>query len=182
MEQPVLETSRLLLRPFTLADAPEVARLAGDPLIADTTANLPHPYEEKHAREWIATHAERFAEGTLANYAVTDREDGTLYGTVGIVVDPDHDRGELGYWTGVPYWGRGYATEASRALLAYVFSERGLNRVLARHLTRNPASGRVMEKLGMRREGVMREQVRSKRGDGYDDIAIWGILAREFEG
>ena len=64
-----------------------------------------------------------------------------------------HARGTLGYWVGVPYWGRGYATEAAEAVLAHAFGALGLHRVQATHLTRNPASCRVMEKLGMRVEG-----------------------------
>jgi RimJ/RimL family protein N-acetyltransferase len=74
----------------------------------------------------------------------------------------------------VPFWNRGYATEASAALIAYGFDELGLNRVLARHITRNPASGRVMSKLGMRPEGVMREHI--MKGDEPEDIAIYAIL------
>jgi len=178
MGQPVLETPRLVLRPFTMDDVPEVTRLAGDPLIADTTANIPHPYEVKHAVEWIGTHEERFAKGTLFNAAIAGRDDGTLYGAVGLEIHPPHDHAEIGYWVGVPYWGRGYATEASGALLAWAFGERRLHRVIGRHVARNPASGRVMEKLGMRREGVMREHWRYC--DGYDDIVIFGVLESEF--
>ena len=178
MRQPVFETERLVLRPFALSDAPEVARLAGDRLIADTTASLPHPYEEKHAESWISTHTEGFRRGKLLNVAITDREDGVLYGTTGLVIRAEHRRAELGYWVGVPHWGNGYATEASRALIGWAFSEGNLNRVMARHMARNPASGRVMEKLGMRIEGTLRRHV--SRGDDFDDIVICSILASEF--
>jgi len=178
MGQPVFETERLVLRPFTLDDAPDVARLAGDPLIADTTAKLPHPYENKHAESWIGTHAEGFEKGTLLNVAITDREDGVLYGTTGLSIRTEHRRAELGYWVGVPHWGNGYATEASRALVDWAFSDGNLNRVMARHMARNPASGRVMEKLGMRLEGTLRRHV--SRGDDFDDIVIYSILASEF--
>ena len=165
MLQPVLETPRLILRPFTMADVSDVTRLAGDPLVAATTANIPHPYTERDAETWIGTHAEGFETGKLLDAAVTDSDDGTLFGAVGVQIRPTHDRAELGYWTGVPYWGRGYATEASRALLAWAFGERRLHRVLARHFARNRASGRVLEKLGMRQEGVLREH--SHFDDGF---------------
>jgi len=178
MGQPVLDTPRLVLRAFTLDDVDEVARLAGDPLIAETTANIPHPYESKHAEGWIATHAEQYREGTLMNVAVTDRADGALYGCVGLEIRPAVNRAEIGYWIGVPYWNRGYATEASWALLTWAFRERGLHRVMARFVGRNPSSGRVMEKLGMRHEGTLRDHVRY--GDGRDDILLYGLLASEF--
>ena len=91
---------------------------------------------------------------------------------------PEHARAELGYWVGVPYWNRGVATEAARALVAFGFGALGLHRVQARHLTRNPASGRVMQKLGMRLEGVHREAVR--KWDRFEDLAMYAVLAREW--
>lgn len=178
MSQPILRTERLVLRPFTLEDVPEVARLAGEREIAATTLNIPHPYTEDDAKSWIGTHATEFAAGTKANFAVTSK-DGRLLGAVGIVIAPKERRAELGYWTGRPFWNRGYATEASRAVLGYAFDDLALHRVHSRHLMGNPASGRVMEKLGMRREGVQREH--SFRRGMPEDMVLWGILRPEHE-
>jgi RimJ/RimL family protein N-acetyltransferase len=77
----------------------------------------------------------------------------------------------------VPYWGRGYATEAALAVIAFGFEELGLNRIYAQHMASNPASGRVMQKAGMRHEGTLRQHV-TKFGI-VDDIAIYGILASD---
>lgn len=175
----MLKTTRLALRPFTEEDAPEVARLAGDRRVAEGTANIPHPYTEDDARAWIGTHAEGLTRGTLVNCAVTGRKDGTLYGAVGIVVNPAQKHAELGYWLGVPYWNRGYTTEAAAALVRHAFEEMGLLRVYAMYRTGNPASGRVMEKLGMAREGVMREHWKRRFDEGYDDLAFYGLLERD---
>jgi RimJ/RimL family protein N-acetyltransferase len=170
---PILRTARLVLRPFVLADAPVVQRLAGDESVASSTLNIPHPYEDGMAERWIEKQAGEWEAGASLVLAVTTHADG-LVGAVGLDLTPAHRRAELGYWIGVPFWNRGYATEASAALIAHGFEELGLNRVMARHITRNPASGRVMKKLGMRPEGVMREHI--VKWDEPEDIAIYGIL------
>ena len=174
---PTLETDRLVLRPFRAADGPDVRRLAGDPRVAATTLNIPHPYEEGMAEGWIGTHEEAFAEGRGLTLAVTLRNEGTLVGAIGLVRNRRFESAEAGYWIGVPYWNRGYATEALEALLAHAFSTLGLHRVHAHHMDGNPASGRVMEKAGMRREGVLREA--AKKGERFLDLAVYGILCTD---
>ncbi len=180
LPQPSLETERLLLRPFTLADAPAVQSLAGAVEIASTTLHVPHPYEDGMAETWILTHAPGYEAGAQAIFAVTERASGLLVGANGLVIEPAHARAELGYWIGVPYWGRGYATEAGRALLELGFGRMSLNRIQATYITRNPASGRVMQKLGMRPEGVLRQHVR--KWDVFEDLAMYSILAAEWRG
>ncbi len=173
-EQPVLQTRRLILRPFSLDDAPEVQRLAGAPEVADTTLNVPHPYAENLAEAWITGHVARFAAGEGVNYAITLRDTGTLIGSISLIVTRRHRRAELGYWLGVPYWSQGYTTEAAGTLVDYGFHTRGLNKITASHFTRNPASGRVMEKLGMTREGLLPQHV--WKNDRFEDMAVYGLL------
>ncbi len=151
---PTLKTERLILRPFEMSDVTDVRLLAGDRAIADTTLNIPHPYEEGMAEQWIRTHQPRFEAGELVNFAITMRADGELVGAIGLVIERRFDRAELGYWVGRPYWRQGYCTEAGRSVLKFGFMELNLNRIHASHLCRNPASGRVMQKLGMTREGL----------------------------
>jgi RimJ/RimL family protein N-acetyltransferase len=150
--QPTLTTARLILRPFALEDAPAVQQLAGAREVADTTLNIPHPYRDGVAEAWILTHRQLYRVGVLANFAVVLRGSEELLGAVGLRIEAMHGRAELGYWIGVPHWGKGFCTEAARAVLDYGFNVLGLVRVHASHLKRNPASGRVMQKLGMRRE------------------------------
>lgn len=176
--QPQLRTERLLLRPFTLADAPLVQELAGNKAIASTTLNIPHPYPNGLAEKWISTHAPRFRDGRGAIYAITLPEVRQLIGSIGLVVVPDHQRAELGYWLGQPYWNKGYTTEAARELLHYGFTELGLNRIYASHYGRNPASGRVMQKIGMEYEGTLRQHI-AKWGR-LEDMKLYGILKSEW--
>ncbi len=91
---------------------------------------------------------------------------------------PEHRSAQPGYWIGRPYWNRGYATGAGRAVLAFAFGEPGLNRVYAHHFSGNPASGRVLQKLGMRHEGRPRQHVR--KWEGYEDLELCGILRSEW--
>ena len=178
LSQPILRTRRLTLRPFTLADAPEVQRLAGAREIAATTAAIPHPYEDGMAEEWIKSHATGLEFETTVVYAITDAAGGTLFGGIGLTIVMEHARAELGYWIGHPYWGRGYCSEAAAAMLRYGFEEVGLRRIMARHFAINPASGRVMQKIGMAREGAMRQHF-VKWGEPLD-IVFYGILADEW--
>ena len=121
MEQPVLETERLILRPFVDGDAARISELAGDEAIADTTLRIPHPYSEEMALEWIGTHRSIRDKGLALFYAIELKESSELIGSVGIDLDPIHDRGEIGYWIGKDFWNSGYATEAASMLVAYSF-------------------------------------------------------------
>ena len=166
-----------MLRPFDLADAPAVRRLAGAREVADTTLNVPHPYAEGLAEAWIRSHPEGFAAGREMVVAVTDRATGELLGAAGLRLDPQHALAELGYWIGVPFWGRGYATEAARCLVEHGFGPLRLNRVQACHLVRNPASGRVLQKVGMTYEGRRRQALR--KWERFEDVETYAILAED---
>lgn len=176
MKIPTIETDRLTLRPFGLGDAPVVQRLAGDYEVARGTLTMPHPYEDGMAEAWIETQQSSSDPGAGFVLAITTSEDGVV-GAIGLEVEEEHQRGELGYWVGVPYWGRGYATEACAALLRHGFDVIGLNRIEAQHFLSNPASGRVMQKVGMRFEGIRRECL--LRFGEFEDAAMYGILAHE---
>lgn len=176
--QPTLTTERLILRPYLPSDALDVQRLAGDREIASTTLLVPHPYADGLAEKWIATHVELFERGTQVNFAVVLRATGEFIGSVGLVIEPPSERAEMGYWVGKPYWGHGYCTEAALAAVDYGFSSLGLNRIGAHHFARNPASGRVMQKLGMRLEGIQR-QFHKKWGQ-FEDRIGYAILREEY--
>jgi len=171
---PTLTTERLALRPFLLSDAASVQRLAGERDVADTTLSIPHPYADGMAEAWIATHEGAWTHHESATLAVTTIDEG-LVGAVALRIELAQRRAELGYWIGRPYWGRGYATEAARAMIAWGFAHVGVARIYAHHMTRNPASGRVMEKIGMRHEGTLRQHF--YREGVAEDVAIWAILA-----
>ncbi len=177
IELPTVNTERLLLRAFSVNDGEAVRQLAGDRRIADTTLNVPHPYEPGMAEQWIATHESLRATGELAVFALALRESLTLIGAMSLQINSRCSHANLGYWIGHEYWNKGYCTEAAEAVLTYGFTDLGLNRIHASHLARNPASGKVMQKIGMQHEGVQREHTR--KWDRYEDLVIYGLLKRE---
>jgi len=168
----MLKTERLVLRPFTLADAPQVQRLAAAREIALNTLRIPHPYPVGAAEAWIA----KMGSGPEATFAITGN--GEVMGAIGLVVDRTHNRAELGYWLGVPFWGKGYTTEAARAMLRFGFEELLLNRIFADVFSRNTASQRVLQKIGMKHEGTLRQQFR--KWDEYVDVECYGVLRSEY--
>jgi RimJ/RimL family protein N-acetyltransferase len=177
---PVLDTTRLRLRGFTLADAPAVQRLAGAQEVARSTALIPHPYPDGVAEQWIRTHPAAWSTHRGLSLALTLRSSGELIGAISLTFAEAHARAELGYWIGVPHWGRGYATEAAHAVTDYGFRTLGLRRVQAHHYASNPASGRVMMKIGLRPEGVSPEMI-CKDGR-FEDVVFYGITSRDWPG
>ena len=177
-EQPTLTTPRLTLRPFVPDDAFDVERLAGAREIADTTLNIPHPYPHGGAAQWIALHGPAWNEGTSVTFAVVTNETGKLVGAVSLTIKREFARGELGYWIAKDHWSSGFATEASEAILEFGFGALGLHRIQAHHLVRNPASGRVMQKLGMQQEGIERDAV--IKWGRHESIVLYSILEPEW--
>ena len=176
---PPLLTERLILRSFTLDDAADVQRLAGDYDVASTLTNMPHPYEEGMAEEFMHVCSEKFEKDEALNFAITLRTDKNFIGEIELRLDQKNKSGELGYWIGKPYWNCGYCTEAVRAVVAYSFKVLKLNRIHAKYFKRNPASGRVLEKIGMRYEESRREYV--KKSDSFEDLRVYGILKADFD-
>ncbi len=174
--RPVLTTERLLLRPFSPEDAPEVARLCADRTIASTTLQIPHPYTLEDARSFIRTQDEAWAQGTGAVFAVTLRNTGELLGAIGLHLEREHRRAELGYWIGTAHWNLGYATESVKAVVHFGFEDLGLHRIHAHHFGRNPSSGRVLLKAGFEAEGTLRGHV-FKWGI-YEDCRLYGLVRK----
>jgi ribosomal-protein-alanine N-acetyltransferase len=175
---PTLSTKRLVLRPFNLKDAPDVKELAGEWDIAATTANIPHPYQDGMAEDWIATHQGAYDKGEAVTFAIAVKSNQRLAGAIGLHIDPTNALAEMGYWIGKPYWNQGYCTQAARAVIRYAFEVLNLNRVQARHMTKNLASGRVMEKVGLQYEGRLRQQI--KRWGSFEDAEIYAILRQDY--
>lgn len=169
----MINTERLLLRAYTLPDAPAMQRLVSAREVALNTLRIPHPYPEGEAERWILSHGEDPENGDRV-FAMILRDVDELVGTIGLHMKPDNDSAEIGYWIGVPYWGQGFATEAAAAVLRYGFENFPLNRIYAQHFSRNAASGRVLQKIGMRYEGTLRQHV--KKWGEYIDLECYGIL------
>lgn len=178
MQQPTLETERLWLREWRPDDAPRLAEIINDPRIFDTTERIPHPYSLEMAEEFIAKKPDVFRDGGHLAFAIELKSSRLATGAVGLSVDQTNRRASLGYWLGVDYWGQGFVTEAAREVLRYGFEVLDLNRIEAQFLKRNPASGRVMAKAGMRFEAEFPKYA-LKHGV-FEDVGQYVIYADEF--
>lgn len=177
-EIPRLETERLTLRAFTLEDASDFERLIAPKEVTDGTLSFPHPVPEGWGIERINRMFERFVSGEHIEFAICTRDNSELIGAIGLDITAKHKRGSLGYWLGVEFWGKGYATQAAIAVLNYGFGTLELHRIEAGHYPRNPASGRVLEKIGMQREGLMRGDV--LKGHQFEDTVLYARLSTDF--
>jgi RimJ/RimL family protein N-acetyltransferase len=144
----VLETDRLLLRRPTPADVKAIAHLANDRRIADNCRRLPHPFLHDHAMELVrGTTDDDRGPVLLVEHTFTP------IGVVGIDWR-EPDAPELGYWLGVAYWGRGFATEAARAVIDFAFEEFNVEHLFASARVTNPSSRNILEKCGFQWSGV----------------------------
>jgi ribosomal-protein-alanine N-acetyltransferase len=179
-QQPTIKTERLILRPYRMEDAAELQRLIGERDVVATMTNVPYPYEDGMAEEWIGGRQESFEKGKTVDFVITHRQEGFIIGGISLSdIDKQSQRVEIGYWLGKPYWRNGYGTEAARAVVKYGFEVMGLHRINGRHFGSNPASGRILKKIGMKHEGCQRQAF--KKWDRFEDFELYGILRSEYE-
>lgn len=168
-----IDTQRLLLRPVCLADAVDMFEYASD---AETVRFVFDQHQTLDETKETISHF--FMKEPLGKYAIELKEESKMIGTIDIRPDFTHKKSELGYILNRHYWGKGYMTEAAESLVALAFNELGMEKVLAMHDLRNPASARVMLRLGMQHEGVLRHH-QFHKGE-FVDMAIYGILKEEY--
>ena len=173
---PVLETERLVLRAPRLGDAKAMAALANDRRIAENTRRIPHPYARADAEDFIAS----VNAGAGETAFVITLPDGTLVGACGFAA-AEEAAPELGYWLGVPFWGKGFATEAARAVIDYAFTDLGHDEMQASARVTNPVSRRLLEKCGFQWTRVGLCRIRALAGSVPVDRfrlerSIWAAL------
>jgi ribosomal-protein-alanine N-acetyltransferase len=178
---PDLETERLLLRKLRTTDARDMFEYASDQEVARYTTWEAHTTVDDSA-QFIEIIRAVYANESPSNWTwgVELKDTGKVIGTFAIWGWPQHARAEVGYAVGRAYWGRGLVTEAVREVLKFAFDTLGLNRIEARCVPENIGSARVMEKVGMTFEGLLREQMFIK--GRFDDMKIYSILRREYYG
>ena len=142
-----IRTERLLLRPLETSDTPRIQALCGERAVSRWLARVPHPYPAGEAERFIA--ACRASDDRV--WAIERQAEPGLIGVIGI--DGPAGKESLGYWLGVPYWGRGYAGEAAGAVVDRAFSQAGIETLASGAFDGNAASLRVQERLGFRVTG-----------------------------
>ena len=171
-------TERLVIRRYTHDDIPDVLGFASQPSVASVTSRR-IPATEEGVRSYIdlQNSYQPFEKTKVFELAVERKGDGKVIGLLGLIRG-DHRQGEIGWALGVEYRGQGYATEAARALVDYGFTSLGLHRIHADTNSDNLASWRIMERLGMRREALLRGSVYEE--GKWLDRYVYGMLADEW--
>ena len=131
------------------------------------------------AEGWISTHRIKFESGETIHFAIILKTTKELIGAVSLIIDKGSNRAELGYWIGKEYWNQGYCTEAARAIVDYGFGQLLLHKITASHFYGNPSSGKVMSKIGMKKEGCLRKHI--AKNSEFEDLVVYGILREEWE-
>ena len=171
-----LKTEHLLLRPLRLEDVDDIFEYAKD-LEWARYLLVPQPFTRRSAEEFVARRIVASWETDPFWAMVLDRK---VVGGIELTINVQHERAELGYSLARKYWRRGLTTEAGIAVVEYGFRVRGLGKIFASADARNTRSHRVMEKLGMTREGVLRGHDKG-RGERTDEV-YYGVLREEWEG
>jgi RimJ/RimL family protein N-acetyltransferase len=171
---PRLETERLLLRPPEFRDVSAITTWIGDFDVAKNLANAPHPYRESDAHAFVARVTDSLAKGEGYCFAVVRKEAMAFMGCCGLRLEGG--RYELGYWLGKPFWNQGYATEAVKRVVAFAFHDLKAMNLWAGWFHDNPASGRVLEKIGFRPDGA---EARASLARGHAVYCHMMMLTRE---
>ncbi|MDR0444743.1 MAG: GNAT family N-acetyltransferase [Puniceicoccales bacterium] len=168
---------RLRLRPLAEGDTMEMARYLNDREVAEGLTYSPYPYTHDMAVAWLKDVAFASQQDRVLYWAITDGEMEKFMGIVGFSLYREHDKAEMHYWLGRPYWNCGYATEVAKALIPFIFAKVQIQRLEINHFTRNGASRRVIEKCGFVYEGELRAYV--KRFGKYEDVKFYSLLKSE---
>lgn len=175
-----IETERLILRRFKVQDAEDMYKnWSTDKEVSKFLTWKPHENVE-FTRSLLTNWVEAYENENIYNWAIEIKEEKEVFGSIGAVkINDSNFSCEIGYCISSKYWNRGFVTEALKAVIDYMFTEVGLNRVVALYDTNNPASGRVMAKCNMKYEGTFRQA--GVRGDKeLYDLAQYAILREDY--
>ena len=172
-----IETERLVLRNIEISDAKRINELCNDKAITSATIRIPYPSSLEETKRFIKIHGKISLDKGVV-FTITLKSINEIIGVMGLEVDPEHERGELGYWLGKAYWGDGYCTEAAKTVLEYGFMKLRLNRIYACYMRGNEASGKVLQKIGMKYEGCLKDHV--KKNGVFKNMEYYGILRKDY--
>ena len=175
---PTLETKRLILRRIAMRDAKDIFAYSRDAEVARHVLWSAQK-DVSEARDYCRFMMKRYRNDLPSSWGIEEKSTGRLVGTIGYMdYNEDNATVEVGYSLAHWLWNGGYMTEALSRVIAYTFEAMDVNRIEAQHELDNPASGRVMEKCGMRKEGELRERLYNK--GKYVDVALYAILREDY--
>jgi len=140
--------------------------------------NIPFPYSLENASTFIDSCREQFLSKKSITFAIREKSSQLLVGCIDVQIKANHKRGIFGYWIAKDYWGRGFATESLERLLEFAFNDLNLNKLEARYFADNPASGKVMHKVGMVKEGDFKQHY--FKNNKFWDVVTMGICRDDY--
>jgi RimJ/RimL family protein N-acetyltransferase len=177
---PPLSDGLVTLRPWTQGDSPAITAACREAEIARWLDQVPQPYRESDAREYVAGARRAWKSGTAATFAITGADAGEVLGSIGIHwLEPGQSVGEVGYWVKRDARGRGVASRALRLVASWAIESCALQRLQLRADTRNVASQQVAEAVGFTREGVSRSIRYNARQGRRVDFVVYSLLPGE---
>jgi RimJ/RimL family protein N-acetyltransferase len=176
---PKIETERLFLTELKAADIPHIVRYAANKSISDNTLHIPFPYSEKDAVYWIHLANQGLRNNTHFIFAIRLKTGDEFIGGIGLTIEQKFFRAEIGYWIAEPFWNQGYTTEATKAMIEFGFHDLGLNKITSSHFEHNPASGKVMVKCGMTKEGELKEHI--CKSSVFHTLVLYGLRKAEYK-
>lgn len=176
---PTLRTKRLILNQVKPKDIPDIVTYAGNKKITETTRTMPHPYFEEDAIAWINMVNQGFRNKDKYIFAIREKSTEAFMGGIGLSIAVDDNRAELGYWIAECFWNKGYTSEAVKSILKFGFEELDLNKITAAYIDTNIASGKIMDKNGMVKEGELKNH--DMKDSEYKTLIQYRMLKTEYE-
>ena len=173
------QSGRLKFRPFALADASHFSELVSHPDVQKTDLCFDGKIGIEQAQDMMQCYQLAWDDQSALFFAIRLRGNDRLIGSISLMMTPAYNRAELGFWLGRQYWSQGYGTEAACAILGFGFHELNVQRIHAQHLSNNPGSGQIMQKIGMKYEGCLRQHV--CRGEEWFDMHQYGLVRHEYD-
>jgi Acetyltransferases, including N-acetylases of ribosomal proteins len=175
---PILYTKSLILKKMTLKDAEDLFEYASDPEVTKYVTWAPHKSIDDSI-DFLKSVLRRYENNEVSEWGIVYKENNKFIGTCGYVLwVPVHSLAEIAFALSREYWGKGLMTEAVKEVIKYGFEKMNLNRIYAKCFVENIGSQKVLEKVGMKFEGILREQmfIKSK----FSDMKIYSILSKEY--
>lgn len=173
------KTERLYLRRMLISDFPSLIKYINNPVIAENILNIPYPYSEEDAIARLNLILKGLKEESRYIFAIVWPRTNELIGEIGLHLDTQNNKAEMGYWVGGPFWGMGIATEAAKEILKFGFDNLRLNKIVATHFLDNPSSGRVLEKIGMVVEAELKDEY--YHNETYHTVMRYRMTINEYE-
>lgn len=174
---PTLKGTKIILKDLQISDVEDIYSLAKNENVSRYTLNIPYPYKIEDAIWWVNNAKEKFKTKEQFTFGIFKSDTHEFIGGIGLIVNQNDHKAEIGYWVGEPFWNKGYTTEALKLILDFGFNELKINKLYAQHLVENIASEKVMQKAGMVYEATLKAH--HFKNNAFIDVKQYRLLKDE---